>query len=218
MVIRTRDFRPDPCLTEDPNRPNWLLIGDSHAASQWEGLVKAFPGVHFMQMTRASCRPDPIRTDAGCGELTQMIFTRFLATHHIDRMVVVGRWVDYDIPGINRLVAWTRSRSIPLTLVGPTPDYDAPLPRLLAYGIMRHDPDFANRHREPGTNELDEKLARLAATRWHIPYISLIRMFCSPQSARPMSMPAEPFPCSSMMITSQTRGQSSQASRSQRST
>ncbi len=178
MVIRARDFKPDPCLTEDPNRPNWLLIGDSHAASEWEGLAKAYPNVHFLQVSRASCRPDPVRTDGDCGVLMHGIFTQFLPTHHIDRMVVVGRWVAVDIPAIDRLVAWTRARGIPLTLVGPTQDYDAPLPRLLAYGMLRHQPDFANGHLAPGTADLDSKLAQLAATRWHVPYLSLVKMFC----------------------------------------
>ncbi len=179
MVIRARDFQPTPCLSEDLTRPNWLLIGDSHAAAQWQGLVKAYPGVHFLQESRASCRPDPARTDGDCGVLTQFVLNRFLPAHPVDRMIVVGRWVASDIPEIDRLVAWTRARHIPLTLIGPTQDYDAPLPRLLAYGIMRHDPGLAGRHRVPATVALDDRLAGLARDRWHVPYISLVRMFCS---------------------------------------
>ena len=178
MVIRARDFKPNPCLTEDPSRPNWLLIGDSHAAAQWSGLVKAFPQVHFLQLSRASCRPDPARTSGDCGVLTHMLFTQFLPAHHIDRMIVVGRWVATDIPAINRLVAWDQAHEIPLTLIGPTQDYDAPLPRLLAYGILRHDPGFANSHRTLETEALDQQLATLARTRWHVSYISLVQMFC----------------------------------------
>ena len=107
-----------------------------------------------------------------------MVFTRFLPTHHIDRMIVVGRWVPADIPLIDRLVSWDRAHGIPLTLIGSTQDYDAPLPRLLAYGILRHDPGFADRHRTLETAALDQRLATLARTRWHVPYISLVQMFC----------------------------------------
>ena len=53
-----------------------------------------------------------------------------------------------------------------------------PLPRLLAYGIMRHDPALVGRHRIADTAELDSRFAQLAEDRWHVPYISLVRMFC----------------------------------------
>ncbi len=178
MVIRARDFQPDPCLKEDATRPNWLLIGDSHAAAQWAGLQQAFPAVHFLQVSRASCRPDPVRTDGDCGVLMQMIFHHYLLTHHVDRMVAVGRWVGADLPALDRLAAWTHAHNLPLTIIGPTQDYDAALPRLLAYGLLRHQADLADRHREPDTAPLDTTLAGLAQTRWHVPYISLVRMFC----------------------------------------
>ena len=43
LVVRAANFKPDVCLREDPVRPNWLLVGDSHAAAQWPGLVQALP-------------------------------------------------------------------------------------------------------------------------------------------------------------------------------
>ncbi len=178
MVIRARDFKPDPCLKEDPARPNWLLIGDSHAAAQWTGLQQAYPAVHFLQVSRASCRPDPARTDSDCGVLMQMVFHHYLLTHHVDRMIAVGRWVSTDLPAMDRLADWTHAHNLPLTIIGPTQDYDAALPRLLAYGLMRHQENLANQHREPDTAVLDQTLAGLAQTRWHVPYISLVHMFC----------------------------------------
>ena len=202
MVIRARDFKPDPCLVESTTKPNWLLIGDSHAAAQWQGLAQAFPQVHFLQVSRASCAPDPAQTSGDCGALMQMVFGRYLLDHHVDRIVAVGRWDTRDVPAISRLVSWCRAHHVPLTLIGPTQDYDAPLPRLLAYGIMRHDPGFANRHRIAATAEADRTLATLAKTRWHVPYISLVRMFCpggvcqtyvSPQGSIPLLLDEDHF-------------------------
>ncbi len=178
MVIRARDFRPDPCLKEDPSRPNWLLIGDSHAGAQWQGLVRAYPGVHFLQLSGASCRPDPAMTAGDCGMLMQMAFKDFLPKHHVDRIVAVGRWVSTDIATIDRLAAWTGARGIPLTVIGPTQDYEEPLPRLLAYSIMRRDPGLPDRRRTAATAELDTALAAHAREQWHVPYISLVHMFC----------------------------------------
>ncbi len=178
MVIRARDFRPDLCLAEKPGQPNWLIVGDSHAAAQWQGLAQAYPKVHFLQLSRAACRPDPAQTEGDCGTLNQLLFAHFLLSHRIDRMIAVGRWVSDDVPAVDRLADWTRAHRIPLTIIGPTQDYDAPLPRLLAYGLMRHDPALAERHRIADTAVLDRRFAKLAEQRWHVPYISLVSLFC----------------------------------------
>lgn len=182
MVTRAVDFQPDPCLREDPSKANWLLIGDSHAAAQWQGLVAAYPRIHFLQETRVYCHPDPhpdtATTDDDCRALNRMIFMHFLVTHRIDGMIAVGRWVPDDISGLSRLVAWTREHRIPLTIIGPTQEYDASLPRLLAYGIQRNDPGLADRHRKKKVADLDAKLAGLARDQWKVPYISLISLVC----------------------------------------
>ncbi len=45
------------CMKLDPARPNYLLIGDSHAAHLWFGLASAMPDVNVMQATASVCRP-----------------------------------------------------------------------------------------------------------------------------------------------------------------
>ncbi len=194
MVLRVRDLKPDPCLTRDPARPNWLLLGDSHAASQWEGLARAYPGVHFLQATLAACHPDPARTDGECGALSQAVFARFLPAHRVDRILMVGRWNPADPPTIDRVAAWTGAHGIPLTLIGPVQDYDAPLPRLLAYGLLRRDPGLANGRRLAATAEVDAGLSRLARDRWHIPYISLVALFCPGGLCQTYADPARGIP------------------------
>ena len=47
----------ETCLKPDPARPNYLLVGDSHAAHLWSGLSSAMPEVNVMQATASLCRP-----------------------------------------------------------------------------------------------------------------------------------------------------------------
>ena len=47
----------ETCLKPDPARPNYLLVGDSHAAHLWSGLSLAMPEVNLMQATASLCRP-----------------------------------------------------------------------------------------------------------------------------------------------------------------
>ena len=44
-------------MKPDPTRPNYLLVGDSHAAHLWFGLSSAMPEVNVMQATASMCRP-----------------------------------------------------------------------------------------------------------------------------------------------------------------
>ena len=47
----------ETCMTPDARRPNYLLVGDSHAAHLWSGLSAAMPAVNIMQATASACRP-----------------------------------------------------------------------------------------------------------------------------------------------------------------
>ena len=45
----------DRCLTIDPERPNYLVLGDSHAANLYVALTHAYADANFLQATGASC-------------------------------------------------------------------------------------------------------------------------------------------------------------------
>lgn len=180
MVTRASQFNPSVCLHEDTNRPNWLLVGDSHAAAMWTGLVHALPQVNFLQATMPACRPDPSETSGECGALMQKVFQHFLPAHPVNRIVVVGRWEESDkLTIIPHLLDWARVHNEPITMLGPVQEYDAPLPRLLSLAIIRHDPTLPVRHRSRDSALLDALFATLARTTWHIQYISLVKLTCS---------------------------------------
>ena len=63
-------FDTKACLTKDATRPNYLLIGDSHAAQLWLGLSSVLTSVNLMQATVTMCRP--VRVDVAALELAQV--------------------------------------------------------------------------------------------------------------------------------------------------
>ena len=48
-------FRKDLCLSVRPDRKNFLLLGDSHAAHFWSALQALHPDINFMQATASGC-------------------------------------------------------------------------------------------------------------------------------------------------------------------
>ena len=63
-------FDTKTCLTKDATRPNYLLIGDSHAAQLWLGLSSVLTSVNLMQATVTMCRP--VRVEVAALELAQV--------------------------------------------------------------------------------------------------------------------------------------------------
>ncbi|WP_191060822.1 acyltransferase family protein, partial [Geminicoccus harenae] len=99
-------FRPEQCLEPDPARPDYLVVGDSHAAHLWRGLSLTFPDIHFLQATATGCRPlhgGP--GEARCTELIRQVFDDFLPKTRLDGIILAGRWRSADLPRIEATIA-----------------------------------------------------------------------------------------------------------------
>jgi peptidoglycan/LPS O-acetylase OafA/YrhL len=174
------DYNPSVCLELKPEGKNYLLLGDSHSAVLWHSLAEAQPGVNIMQASASGCKPFPdLNGNSDCARLMKFIYETYLGNQKVDGIMVVARWEEADIPELAKLADWARARQIPLVLIGPTEEYDAPLPRLLAYAIANNDPDYPSKHRVSRQATLDDKLESLAKNAWHVPYISLIKAMCT---------------------------------------
>ena len=107
------------------------------------------------------------------------IFQTYLPTHTIQALLLEGRWTPENMGGLTEIIEWAKQRQLPVIVFGPVPEYDAPLPRLLAYSIAWHEPDLASRHRVASRAVMDARMQSLAASTWHVPYISLYQAICN---------------------------------------
>ena len=73
---------------------------------------------------------------------------------------------------------WARAHGVAVVLFGPMPEYDAPLPLLLAYGVQWNRPRLAQEHRVANLAVLDEEMQGLAAGAWGVRYVSLYQAIC----------------------------------------
>ena len=179
------DFQPATCLREDDTKKNYLLLGDSHAAHLWYGLSSTLSGVNVMQASASSCRPtleQPKVSAESCRELMNYVFTNYLASHHVDVLLLSCRWAKEDVPRLTQTLAWLKQRDIQVIVFGPIVQYDSPLPRLLATSIKNTEPGMAYQHRVAESGELDREMLKLAATDWKVRYISLVNTMCNSAS------------------------------------
>jgi peptidoglycan/LPS O-acetylase OafA/YrhL len=169
------------CMQPDPRRPNYLLVGDSHAAHLWFGLSTAMPEVNIMQATASACRPAALPVSLldtrACPKLMQFVFNDFLANNRVDKVLVAASWKDEDIPALSDTIETLKSMGHDVIVLGPIVEYDSPLPRLLADEILRGNRSIASRTRTSGIRERDRELGRIVAAKGAT-YLSVYDAVC----------------------------------------
>ena len=189
------DYRFSSCLREDTAKKNYLLLGDSHSAMVWSALQSSLPNINIMQAGSSGCNPfvsAPGSTD--CRKMMNFIYGTYLPSHRIDGLILAAQWREKNLGSLAETLAWTEQHRIPVILLGPVPEYDAPLPRLLAYSIAWNKPALASQHRVVNDGLLDSVMERLARTRWHVLYISLYSAICDGQDCDEFADAARTIP------------------------
>jgi peptidoglycan/LPS O-acetylase OafA/YrhL len=153
------------CLKLDSTRPNYLLVGDSHAAHLWFGLSSAMPEVNVLQATASLCRPavlagSPFDTRA-CRNLMRFVFDDFLVHNRVDKILLAASWKDEDLPILSTTLQILRSRGLDVTVLGPIVEYDGALPRLLADEIRHNDASIASAKRKSAIADRDRAMSRM---------------------------------------------------------
>jgi len=153
------------CLHQDEDKKNYLLIGDSHSAMLWSALATKLKDSIVMQASTANCPLSLSRSGTeDCGKMMSYIFERYLPTHRVDGLFLVARWEQANLDSLTKLISWAKTRRLPVIVFGPVPEYDAPLPRLLAYSIAWNRPGSATQHQVVGPRLLDTEMQQIAAT------------------------------------------------------
>lgn len=193
---RFSDFAANFCLAQRPGKTNILLLGDSHANALWRGLARSMPDANVMEATGSSCPPMRGNYDRSiCGALRRFVYDDYLPAHHVDSVILTENWnsaADFD--ALESALGWLHERGIPVLVIGPGPEYSAPLPFLLALGIVWHDPALAQGRLLRRMGELDREIDSKAAGRPGLRYASLWRAVCPAERCLEYADPAKGIP------------------------
>lgn len=173
-------FRPDLCYALADDRPNMVIMGDSHAAQYWRALVDRFPSRNVIQATASGCRP-LLDGDGSqrCLEVMDYIFKKVLPTGKVSTLIIAGRWADSDLPGLKRTLVRLRQSypHLQLVLVGPSIEYEGDFPLLLARALMHDDLTRVRREIVPKSWGMEPKVAGIAKATG-TPYVSVRSIIC----------------------------------------
>jgi peptidoglycan/LPS O-acetylase OafA/YrhL len=174
-------FDAKTCLTKDATRPNYLLIGDSHAAQLWLGLSSVLTSVNLMQATVTMCRPVRVEVVAldsrKCPQLMHFVFDDYLLNEKVDKVLLAASWKEEDLPKLAATLDYLKEHGIAAAVFGPIVEYDYALPRLLADSIRYHDPQLVDRERTAAVPVLDRRM-RMLVTGKGVTYVSTYDAMC----------------------------------------
>lgn len=172
------------CLEKSATKPNYLLLGDSHAAHLWFGLSAALPEANIMQASVSMCRPVlPSASLASgldtrkCPKVMRYVFDDFLMREHVDKLLLSAAWKQEDLPRLAETLNMLKARDIDVVVMGPIVEYGRPLPRLLADVLRYGDPDRPKANRTATIPILDLAMRKLVEERGAT-YVSVYDAVC----------------------------------------
>ncbi|MBI1407221.1 MAG: acyltransferase family protein [Caulobacter sp.] len=171
---------PAGCLDRAADRPNWLLMGDSHANHLWFGLSQAHPDINLMQATVSNCRMTIAPADgatAQCRRLADRLFGEILSKTPPERVYLAGLWRPGDEAAVAETLAWLKAHGIEAILIGPAPTYEQSVPRLLALAEHLGQPDLPLHRRLYDADRMEPKMQAVARAA-DVPYLSILRAIC----------------------------------------
>jgi peptidoglycan/LPS O-acetylase OafA/YrhL len=171
------EFDKQTCATLVVNKPNVLLLGDSHAAHLWRAYADTYPEINLLQATISGCKPVVgSRGEGPCVELVTTMLDDFIPKAKLDAVILSARWIDSDVPSLLQTIERIRPYTKTVYVFGPIVTYDEGLPRLLAQSEAR-GPDITNRSRTKEVQRVDRDLAA-AIPPEAARYLSIYEMLC----------------------------------------
>ena len=179
----------DSCLAFAAGKKNWLLWGDSLAAHYYPGLRQAagVDAVNLMEATQAACMPTLNGAAQGnnfCRVFAQM--ETFFRDHRPDLVVMSADWLEYARPprfdamiaDLRQTISRLNELGIAVVLLGPSVQFKARLPSMLARAHLRQIEPRADDFVLPDIFALDQMMKTALPAHDKFRYVSITDALC----------------------------------------
>lgn len=189
-------FDRTACLPTRPDRPTYMLVGDSHAAALSPGLRAVFPGANVLQLNAAGCLPTTASQKSpsrACEPMMRYALDVLPGERRPDAILLVART---NTVVAEQAVLTTakdlKARGFNPVLIGPNAEYRSALPRLIARGMTTADPALPDRALAAEPFAQEDRL-QAAASRIGVPYISVLKAVCPDRRCPAMAPDGDPM-------------------------
>ena len=170
-------FDKDECINVSAEKPNVLIMGDSHAAQYHYALQLIFPNYSVSQINASGCRPlINYEGEARCTDLMRVAFEEYIKAYDFDAVILAGRWELKDLSALEPTIETVSPNTEKVIVLGPIIEYSQALPRLLAQtnGSIAEIED-AQRYKE--IERVDRRMERILDDT-HVDYYSVLHAMC----------------------------------------
>lgn len=157
-------FDREECLKKDDAKPNYLLIGDSHAAHLWKGLKEEFSEINLMQMNVSGCQPNSVvrKRFKPCDDMLNYLKDEYLPGAELDGVIIVGRWRAKYTKQLHDYLVDLKDYVDEILVLGPVAEYDDDLPRLLLDRKFEGDTTQADKAIVRSKKDVSKNIANFA--------------------------------------------------------
>jgi peptidoglycan/LPS O-acetylase OafA/YrhL len=158
-------YTPDRCISIMPNRPNVLLVGDSHSNQFIGALRERYPELNFSQASASGCYL--LLGDSGadrCVTVADATYGIYLDKYKFDAVIVSARWTGGKklhllLPTIDKI----KQSGARAYVLGPSPEYRTELPAILAYEKLQRRLLAKSLESNKGARQAEKRLSRVLA-------------------------------------------------------
>ena len=189
-------FNQDRCLKRSDTRPNYIILGDSHAAHLWRAVDETFPEVNVMQASASGCLPLlPYQGRKRCTDLVRFIAEDYVTRNQVDGIILSARWNEESASRLPATVARLLQHVPHVIVLGPNIQLPNDLPIILGASNGEHLEEVAAhtrallRSREfQVTDQMVEALKGSGAV-----FVPLIPHVCSAEACTLLADNGEPL-------------------------
>ncbi|TDX19442.1 acyltransferase family protein [Rhodovulum visakhapatnamense] len=173
------------CFNLDPERINYVLIGDSFAAQYAKALEEHYSSAHLVQLTISGCRP--IWNGQGLGMCTDLYKTRIKRfiednAEQLGGIIIAAHWRSIELHDLEHTINWLHGLGLKTAIVGPGPDYGSALPEILIKASDHESLSSTNRFSAPERWRVQEEY-RGMAERTGARFLPIMDYLCTPDGA-----------------------------------
>lgn len=162
FVGAEQTFDVHRCLAIAKDRPNAVVLGDSHAAQYWRAIALRFPEAHVMEATASGCRPTiALHGERRCTAVVDLVLNTLSDRPELDTVILAGRWQPDEVDPLAATVRMLRAKRLAVIVIGPTIEYDGEMPQLLARAMLQNDTDALASLRLRERERLDRRMRSL---------------------------------------------------------
>lgn len=155
-------FDPALCTPLDPARRNVVVVGDSYAAQFWRAIALEYPAANVGQATASGCRPLLVgQGSARCREVVDYVLGPLLGSGQLDAVILAGRWLPEDLPGLAQTVSAIRARGAQSVVIGPVIEYHGEFPAILARARSRGNLAAIGVWRDDSRHAIDTQMRQI---------------------------------------------------------